>query len=162
MRHSSSSRLAVLVFGAVATATGCLPQQNCTLIGCSSSLNVDVPWLGTAPSFDVTVDGPGVAGAFTCTLDPDNAGAYILDPSTATGDFAPDSGSPFSAECDGTRSTFRIATGAEGIMPSELALTVSAAGDTRSQNFSGLQYDVLQPNGEDCAPTCENTGLTVE
>ncbi len=123
--------------------------ESCTLIGCTSGLTFTVPWVAGAAAFDVDVDGPTLAGSFTCAQNAE--GFYVLAPDTITGSFA----ATTVVSCDGPGFTL-------GDTPDELVVTVAAGPDTRRRGFSRIQYLTVQPNGPDCEPTCTQLTLPLE
>jgi hypothetical protein len=158
----AATALAALVVVGVGAA--CFSYEACTLVGCNSNLVFEAPWAQGAASFHVELDSPDVAGSFDCLRGTGpQEGVFVLDESSLAGDFSLDVAAPFTAHCEERTFLFGfLPRQREVTMPSDIAVTVTTADDARSRTFTAIDYDVSQPNGEACEPTCLSARLIVE
>ena len=150
-RYSSA---AILIFLAT---LACAPSQVCSLVGCTSSLTIQAAWIGQPPSFDVSVEATGFSGTFTCTLQQDGTG-YGREPSAISGDFDEGRVAP---EC-GPVADFALHSRSPAQLPTELTVSVVTVLETRTQEFSEIEYALRRPNGDECEPECGTAAVAFD
>lgn len=148
----------LVVAGSLAGCTLPLYENACTLIGCGDSIEVDLGDVADE-GFQASVESAAASGGFTCS--PANADGVISStPTDLSGDFASEDAALMpSCSADG----FLLARRRDGDPPT--TITVEATGATSGtvvqETFADIDYEVSQPNGPDCEPTCFHTTLSV-
>ncbi len=130
------------VVGLVVLSVGCV--QECGAAGCTDGVEVDlVP--GIDATYDVTLVLDGEAGAFTCAWT-DEGGGWTLPEALGAANVEYCTGQGFLLR--GT--------------PESVEITVDAEDGSWNGSLStGPTYQLNQPNGPDCPPTCRFARLTI-
>jgi hypothetical protein len=150
----------------VAASEACLPSSTaCTLVGCSSALTIEAPTLGDGP-FTVAIDSASLAGEVDCGALVDGGRGQAT---AARGDIARDFDAVSTgdvvvvAECTERGVRLLVARSdarATEVLPTTATINVTSGADVFSVNAQAIEYDVSQPNGPECEPTC-HTALVV-
>ena len=136
--------------GLAVFSLGC--GQDCTHAGCFDEVRVSL-----APeievNYDVTLMLDGEAEAFACVRYYDDlreAWLWRIQPPYGIG------------SCDGKGFLWSFGFNGTGIVPASVEITVSAEdGSWNGSLTASPTYQVVQPNGPDCPPTCHQAGLTI-
>ncbi len=109
---------------------------NCTLIGCSGGLTIEITGVSLAVGYEVTLTLPsGEKITQVCDESPRN---------------------DFEKSCTDAGVFFALPVDIDP--PETVEVEVVVNGESHTQEFSPT-YEKFQPNGEDCPPVCYNAGL---
>lgn len=149
----------------VVVVAGCADARTCHLVGCGSALTVVVA--GAAPAaFVVAATIDGRDGIVECGALNEGARATTSTSGALRGDddgAARDEVDAIHAWCasDGVHVTPVAHPSAPAPrMPASARFVVTQGDRTLVAEAESIAYDVLQPNGPDCAPTCFQATLT--
>lgn len=133
--------------------------QQCTLIGCLDAINIELP-VEHSSAYTVRVDSPTLSGSFECA--PPNAGeaGSAWSARAFEGDFGQGGPALATAMCRASGVSLQF-FGEDADLPEQLRVELDGA-QSVSQTFSDIQYNVSQPNGPDCPPTCRSVALTLD
>lgn len=147
------------LFLPVVALSACAPSEMCTLIGCESAITVSLPEPQSGP-FAITLESEAFSGSVECAPPEQEPTGDAWVARNPTGDLGEAPSAAATVRCAPGAVTF-VFLGEEPAMPEEL--TVSLDGDAPlTQTFSDIDYDVSQPNGPDCPPTCRTTTLELD
>jgi len=114
----------------------------CTLLGCLSTIEVDVKGLPDSTSYEVEIQNlQDQNQTLTCVTGQEKP--YFLEAHTCIA-----AGAIFVFDPD-------------DVPPEEITVTVTADGKTVSQEFRPT-YKKFQPNGEDCPPVCYSSTIVMD
>lgn len=169
MPTNPNARVAsIAVVVAAALSSSCDGERACTLVGCNSQLVIEAPALDDA-AFTVLFESNEITGTVTCPAADDTGFRGIaID---ATGDIAREADESSAASVvafcneDGVAlSAFRSDVDPADVFPTNVTVTFTNTdgATTFSASDDDLAYDVSQPNGPDCEPTCLQGTLLVQ
>ena len=140
--------LNLCVVGLAVLSLGCV--QDCPQAGCDDSVRVGlVPEIEVA--YDVALVLDGAAEAFTCVRYYDDLREEWL--------WRPQPPLPHHSLCSGEEFELWFVYRAP---PESVEITLSAEdGSWNGSLTASPTYQVVQPNGPDCPPTCHQAGLTI-
>jgi len=142
--------LILCVVGLSVLSVGC--GQVCSDVGCIDGVQIDlVPEIEV--NYDVTLMLDGEAEAFACVRYYDDlreAWLWRMQP-------------PYGiSSCDGKGFLWSFGFNGTGTVPESVEITVTAEdGSWNGSLTASPTYQVVQPNGPDCPPTCHQAGLTI-
>ena len=136
--------------GLAVFSLGC--WQDCTHAGCSDEVRISlVPEIEV--NYDVTLMLDEEAEAFACVRYYDDlreAWLWRMQPPYGT------------SSCDGKAFLWSFGSNGTGTVPASVEITVNAEdGSWNGSLTASPTYQVVQPNGPDCSPTCHQAGLTI-
>ena len=148
MRYLVGLLLILCFVGLIGWSVGC--GKFCTQIACMNAVEVElVPEIEA--TYDVTLVFDGEAEAFTCVRSYDELREdWVWRPQPLPGPY----------DCDGEAFTRRFDS--PGAVPESVEITVNAEdGSWNGSITTSPAYEVLQPNGPDCPPTCRFARVTI-
>lgn len=155
-------RIALLAVVATLASLGCdglLPPTGCTLIGCTSTIDLALP-VRFSSVYTVTVTSPTVSGSVEC-VPPDQADPNAVWSERAFGGDLREQGPAIATVvCGEDRLSLQFFE-QDPAMPDELTVEIDGE-HTLAQTFRDIPYSVSHPNGPDCPPTCNQVELTLD
>lgn len=135
------------------------PPGGCTLVGCTSRIDVVLPEAQSIV-YTVTLSSPTVSGSVECVPpNPDDENAMWSERAFG-GDLREQGPAIATVVCHASRVSVQFLS-EDPDLPDELTIEIAGDGDF-SQTFSGIEYTVSQPNGPDCPPTCSQVELAMD
>jgi len=132
--------LAVIALVFLMVSGPIIGDRMCTLVGCVGGLEIELIGLPEATPFEISVAFPsGETQTLACGTENDQSEAFVKS-------------------CSPKGMFLSLTPDVEP--PKEITVTVTVNGKQTSEVFRP-EYNKLQPNGEDCPPTCYSAKITL-